>query len=227
MNAAAPPSGGPLLFDDAAGLPAAGEVFLLPGAVGELEAVLNYERLPDAATPIAVACHPHPLYGGTLNNKVVHTLAKAFVGLGVATLRFNFRGVGRSAGRFDQGVGEVQDLLAAVDWLRARFAQSPLWLAGFSFGAFVACSGHRRAGAERLLLVAPPVEMFAFERQCVAEVPWMVIQGGEDEVVAADSVRRWVQRQDKPPRLEWFDDAGHFFHGQLVPLRERIMRAWG
>lgn len=228
MNGAEVKGDGLPLFAAGGGLPEPNRPFLLPGPAGALEAVLNYETLPDAATPIAVVCHPHPLYGGTMDNKVVHTVARAFVELGVLTLRFNFRGVGRSEGRFDKGVGEADDLLAAVAWLRARFGQSPLWLAGFSFGAFVACSAHRRAGAERLLLVAPPVEMFEFGDRCDdVEVPWMVIQGGADEVVAADSVARWVASQSSPPRLEWFDDAGHFFHRRLVPLRERIVQAWG
>jgi len=215
------------VFDDAAGIPASGAGFLLPGPAGMLEAVLTYPAMPDAASPVAVVCHPHPLYGGTLSNKVVHMVAKAFGELGVATLRFNFRGVGRSDGQFDHGIGEVQDMLAAVAWLRGRFAQSPLWLAGFSFGAFVAWSGHRQAGAQRLLLVAPPVAMFEFGRDAAVDVPWMVIQGCADEVVDPRNVSRWVQQQARPPRYECFEDAGHFFHGRLIPLRERIVQAWG
>lgn len=222
------PSGAALpVFDGAAGVPASGTRFLLPGPAGMLEAVLTYSALPDADSPIAVACHPHPLYGGTLSNKVVHMVSKAFGELGAATLRFNFRGVGLSDGQFDHGVGEVQDMLAAVGWLRERFAHSPLWLAGFSFGAFVAWSGHRQAGAQRLLLVAPPVRMFEFTRDDVVDVPWMVIQGCADEVVDANSVSRWVAQQMRPPRYECLDDAGHFFHGRLIPLRERIVDAWG
>ncbi len=216
-----------LRFEGAAGVPASGAGFLLPGPAGMLEAVLTYSALPDATTPVAVVCHPHPLYGGTLHNKVVHMVSKAFGELGAVTLRFNFRGVGRSDGRFDHGVGEVQDMLAAVGWLRARFASSPLWLAGFSFGAFVAWAGYRQAGAARLLLVAPPVDMFDFAREGAVDVPWMVVQGCADEVVDADSVSRWVKRQARAPRYECFDDAGHFFHGRLIPLRERIVQAWG
>ncbi len=214
------------LFDDSTGLPASGAHFLISGPAGVLEAVLTYSALPDASAPIAVVCHPHPLYGGTLSNKVVHMVSKAFGELGAATLRFNFRGVGHSDGQFDQGVGEVQDMLAAVSWMRRRFAQSPLWLAGFSFGSFVAYSGYREAGAERLLLVAPPVDKFEFARDGGVDVPWMVIQGGVDEVVNPESVSCWVEQQLWRPVYERFDDAGHFFHGRLVPLRERIVRAW-
>lgn len=215
------------VFDEVAGTPTSGAGFLLPGPAGMLEAVLTYSALPDAATPIAVVCHPHPLYGGTLNNKVVYTVSKAFGELGAVTLRFNFRGVGHSHGQFDHGVGELRDMLAAVSWLRGRFARSPLWLAGFSFGAFIAHSGYRQAGAQRLLLVAPPVAMFEFPRDAVVDVPWMVIQGCADEVVDPRGVSRWVRQQARPPRYECFEDAGHFFHGQLIPLRKRIVDAWG
>jgi len=214
------------VYDDAVGIPTSGACFLLPGPAGMLEAVLTYSARPDASAPIAVVCHPHPLYGGTLSNKVVHMVSMAFNALGAMTLRFNFRGVGQSDGRFDLGEGEVKDMLAAVGWMRERFEFSPLWLAGFSFGAFVAWSGVRQAGAERLLLVAPPVAMFEFEQNDAVDVPWVVIQGCADEVVDADSVSRWVKQQARPPRYECLNDAGHFFHGRLIPLRERIVHAW-
>ncbi len=215
------------MSDDPAGLPAPGARFSISGPAGVLEAVLTYPVRPDVSAPIAVVCHPHPLYGGTLNNKVVHMVAKAFNELGAATLRFNFRGVGDSGGRFDHGAGEVQDMLAAVRGMRRYFARSPLWLAGFSFGSFVAYSGYREAGAERLLLVAPPVDRFEFVRDGGVDVPWLVIQGGADEVVNPGSVSLWVEQQPRQPVYEHLDDAGHFFHGRLVPLRERIVRAWG
>ncbi len=215
------------VFDDPSGLPVSGSRFLLPGPAGALEAVLTYSLPPAALAPIAVVCHPHPLHGGTLNNKVVYMVAKAFNALGATTLRFNFRGVGDSDGQFDHGVGEVQDMLAVVGWMQRHFARSPLWLAGFSFGSFVAYSGCREAGAERLLLVAPPVDGFEFARDGGVDMPWMVIQGGADEVVNPDSVSLWVEKQPWPPVYECIADAGHFFHGRLVPLRERIVRAWG
>lgn len=215
------------VVDDGDDLPASAANFLISGPAGVLEAVLNYSQVADEVDTIAVVCHPHPLYGGSMTNKVAHTVARAFDALGVVTLRFNFRGVGHSEGEFDQGKGEAQDLLVAVDWLRARFPQARLWLAGFSFGSFVVYSAYKQADAERLLLVAPPVDMFEFAREQTVDVPWMVIQGGEDEVVSADSVTRWVERQARPPRYEYLDDAGHFFHGRLVPLRDGIVQAWG
>ena len=211
-----------------AALPTSGQHFLLPGPEGALEAVLTYaEGAPAMASSIAVVCHPHPLYGGSMTNKVAHTVARACAELDAVALRFNFRGVGASAGHFDQGCGEVRDLLAAVAWLRGRFPQAALWLAGFSFGSFVAYSACREARAERLLLVAPPVDMFAFAPEAAVDVPWMVIQGGADEVVAPESVTRWVAAQPHPPLYRCLDDTSHFFHGRLVPLREIIVEAWG
>ncbi len=138
MNHSVPP-----LYDEPTSSPRDGERFLIPGS-GQgrvLEAQLDVAKTPGSScAPIAVVCHPHPLHGGTLTNKVVHMVAKAFIELGVETLRFNFRGVGKSSGVFDHGAGEVDDLQAAVDWLRVRHPVAPLWLAGFSFGAFVALS---------------------------------------------------------------------------------------
>lgn len=210
--------------------PAAGERFLIPGAVGVLEAVLDIakadvrERLSNP--PIAVVCHPHPQHAGTMNNKVAHTVAKAFAEMGVTTLRFNFRGVGESQGDFDQGIGEVDDLLAAVDWLRARNPQAPLWLAGFSFGAYVALSGQARTRAGRLLLVAPPVAMFDFPPEGGVDIPWMVVQGSNDEIVDPSQVSAWVQQQANVPEYCWMDGVGHFFHGRLIELKQQIHHAW-
>lgn len=218
------------LYNGSAEIPAAGERFLIPGAVGVLEAQLDAAKADVRAglvsPPIAVVCHPHPLHGGTLTNKVAHMVAKTFAEMGVTTLRFNFRGVGESPGEFDHGAGEVDDLLAAVNWLRARYPEAPLWLAGFSFGAYVALSGQARAQAERLLLVAPPVAMFDFPAEGGVTIPWMVVQGSEDEIVAPEQVSTWVHQQANAPEYCWMDGAGHFFHGRLIELKEQIRLAW-
>jgi alpha/beta superfamily hydrolase len=198
--------------------------------VGVLEAQLDAAKADVRARlrkpPIAVVCHPHPLHGGALTNKVAHTVAKAFAEMGVTTLRFNFRGVGQSEGGFDHGIGEVGDLLAAVEWLRARYPEAPLWLAGFSFGAFVALSAQARAQADRLLLVAPPVAMFDFPAEGGVGIPWMVVQGNEDEIVAPAQVSAWVQQQANAPEYVWMEGVGHFFHGRLVELKQQIHHAW-
>ena len=217
------------LYDDPAISPRSGERFLLPGAAPGwvLEAQLDVAKAPRSAnTPVAVVCHPHSLHGGTLNNKVAHMVAKSFVESAVETLRFNFRGVGESSGVFDQGIGEVDDLQAAVSWLRTRHPAAPLWLAGFSFGAFVALSGQAQMKAARLLLVAPPVAMFDFPVESGVAIPWLVIQGGADEIVDPAQVSVWAQQQANAPEYRCLEGAGHFFHGRLIDLRQQIYAAW-
>jgi len=177
--------------------------------------------------PIVVICHPHPLYGGSLKNKVVHILAETFNDMGMLSVSFNFRGVGRSEGRFDEGRGETDDLLAVVKFFRERHPEAPVWLAGFSFGAFVAMRGQREAGAERLLLVAPPVSMFDFADIPEPEIPWMVVQGGRDEIIDPMAVSHWVHDRPNRPLYRWMADADHFFHGRLNRLRDSVMAQWG
>jgi len=215
------------LYDGLEEIPCSGEHFLIPGAVGSLEAVLAQPDLHLPGDPIAVICHPHPLHGGSMANKVVHIVSSTLNQMGLVTLRFNFRGVGHSGGRFDHGRGEVQDLLAVVDWLKQRYPSSPLWLAGFSFGSFVAFSCYKEAGAERLLLVAPPVTKFKFpDIAPPITIPWMVIQGGKDDVVSPQEVSVWAQRQPNPPYYEWLADADHFFHGRLNRIKNAINNQW-
>ena len=176
--------------------------------------------------PIVVLCHPHPLHGGSLSNKVVHILARSATDQGLGTVRFNFRGVGRSQGQFDDGLGETDDLLAVVDWLRQTHADVPLWLAGFSFGAYIALKGHKQVGAERLLLVAPPVTLYDFAPFQTVDIPWWVFQGGADEVIDAAAVEQWVRQLPKGPDYQYFNEAGHFFHGKLNLLRDAAAYAW-
>jgi len=205
--------------------PAQHEEIIIPGPAGQIEAILS---IPAAGEPIAIAvvCHPHSLYGGSLSNKVVHIVSSTFLKLDVPVLRFNFRGVGRSEGEFDQGRGEQADLAAVVVWLRQRYPERPLWLAGFSFGAFVAYHAHRQLQAARLLLVAPPLRVFEFGESHPVEIPWVVVQGSEDEVVSAEAVQQWVQNQPIPPIFEMLEGASHFFHGRLNDLRQRVMKNW-
>ncbi len=203
------------------------EKLFIPGPAGRIQAVLEIPETDAPLPAIAVVCHPHPLYGGSLQNKVVHVLARTFVDMGVAVLRFNFRGVGESQGRFDQGQGEQADLQAAVAWLRQRYPDPPLWLAGFSFGAFVAYLAHREVAASRLLLVAPPLRLFEFGEIRPVEVPWLVIQGSDDEIVSADAVQRWVSTQPEPAEFHLLEGASHFFHGRLNDLRKVVQTSWG
>lgn len=154
-------------------------------------------------------------------------MARAFSDLGALTLRFNFRGVGHSQGGFDHGVGETEDLLEVTQWLQSRYAQTPLWLAGFSFGAAVVLRAGAALQPQRILLVAPPVTQSYFPRDAAIESPWMVVQGAEDEVISAAAVSHWVEAQGNPPDYRSLSGAGHFFHGRLIELRDVIKQAWG
>lgn len=201
--------------------------YQLAGPAGDIECVISTPDSWQPGSPQAICCHPHPLHGGTLHNKVVHILAKTFTEMGAKVVRFNFRGVGMSQGRFDHGEGEQQDLLAVADYLRAEAEEAPLWLAGFSFGAYVAVMAHRQLQPARLVLAAPPVDMYpAMKAQQIVTADWILIQGGADEIVSADAVRQWADGQGIPPYLIWLDAAGHFFHGQLTYLQERIRQHW-
>ncbi len=219
------------LYDGLEDYPCSGENFLIQGPVGVLEAMSagpadSLAGSSQAGTPIAVVCHPHPLHGGTMSNKVVHIIAATFVDMGLPVLRFNFRGVGHSQGRFDHGRGEVDDLVAAVDWMKQRYPDAPLWLAGFSFGSYVAYQAQAKVEAERLLLMAPPVNMYDFTAVDPITIPWMVFQGGKDDLVPAQDVSMWVHQQLNAPRYEWLADADHFFHGRLNRIRTAIKEAW-
>jgi len=197
------------------------EELVIDGPAGDLEALLES---PVDAGPAgcAVVCHPHPVHGGTMTNKVTHTLARSFVGVGFTALRFNFRGVGRSDGVFDEGVGEVDDVLSAITWMRNTAPGLPLWLAGFSFGAAMAIRAAVKAGPDGLISIAPAVSRFAvdFERQ--PDCPWLILQGDEDELVDIEDTLAWVNELDPGPEIEVFPGTEHFFHGRLVQLREAV-----
>lgn len=178
------------------------------------------QRVPSA---VAIICHPHPLHGGTMENKVVTTLERAYRELGISVIRFNFRGVGASAGQFDDGVGELEDLLAVIAWLNEQTSDCRLYLAGFSFGsAMAAAAAYRVKKLEHLLLVAPPIERYRFDLQGEFPCPVCVVQGGSDERVNALGVYSWVSALRSEVSLVRMPKAGHFFHGLLVPLRREV-----
>jgi alpha/beta superfamily hydrolase len=199
--------------------PPAAQALGIQGPAGVLEALLE-EPPPAPASAFAVLCHPHPLYGGTMQNKVVHTLARTCHEHGLPTLRFNFRGVGASAGSFDEGRGEVQDALAVVDWGRARWPGTPLVLGGFSFGALVALRAAAQALPARLISVAPAVAGAAPIE--APRCPWIIIQGDADEVVNYREVQAFAARFDPPPLLRILPGVEHFFHGRLAELRDAV-----
>jgi alpha/beta superfamily hydrolase len=168
----------------------------------------------------AVLCHPLSTHGGTMQNKVVHTLAKAAAAKGISALRFNFRGVGMSAGSFDEGAGETDDALAAMRWMEEARPGSNLLLGGFSFGSYVAMRAAAEHPPTAMISIAPPVRMFEFATLHPPSCPWLMIQGDDDEIVDATDVINWVRTLKQPPELHIMEGAGHFFHGRLVELRD-------
>lgn len=196
------------------------ERLAVDGPAGPIEVVINVPG--PALRGIALVCHPNPVQGGTLDNKVVQTLAKAFFGLGYAAVRFNFRGVGQSAGTFDEGIGETDDALAVLAHARHRFGEAlPVALAGFSFGSYVVTRAASSVQAERLVLIAPAVGRFA-----VQDVPadTIVVHGEEDDVVPLADVFGWARPQQLP--IVVFPGCGHFFHGRLPQLARTVTSMW-
>ena len=197
------------------------EAFLIDGPAGKLQALLEMPRMQESAGA-AVVCHPHPEHGGTLENKVVHTLARAFLAKGFAVLRFNFRGVGKSEGAFDEGRGETADALAAVQEMRGRYAGTELWLAGFSFGAAIAIRAAADVRPDGLVSVAPAVSRVSGAAGPEPRCPWLIIQGDDDELVSVGDTIEWVNSLEPGPELQIFQETSHFFHGKLVRLRNAV-----
>lgn len=155
-----------------------------------------------------------------MHNKVVTMTVRALRECGITTLRFNFRGVGHSDGQFDHGIGELDDLRTVAAWARTQHPDKTLWLAGFSFGAWVALRGAVELSAAALISIAPPVgRSWAFSDLALPTMPWLVIQGQADEIVDASAVRQWVMGLPQPPQLIEMPDTSHFFHRKLIDLR--------
>jgi len=202
------------------------ERVIITGPAGALEAVAETPAGFGGAQ-CAVICHPHPLYGGTMDNKVVTITARALQEAGIATVRFNFRGVGASEGSFDDGRGETEDALAVADWAIRRWPAARLSVAGFSFGSFVAFQLASRRPVERLYTIAPPVQRFDFATHRVPAVPWVVIQGDRDELVDVAAVLEWTRSVVPPPTVVVIEGAEHFFHGRLNDLRTAVQANLG
>lgn len=190
------------------------------GPAGQLQVLVEH---PDSEPrALAVICHPHPLHGGSLNNKIVHQLSRTFTGMGAVSVRFNFRGVGDSEGVYDEGRGELQDLFAVVAAFREEQGDLPLWLAGFSFGGVIAVQAAGNLQPARLITVAPAVNYFPDQAIDLPKTDWLLLQGDADDIVPAASVRSWIAGLPVPPTLSLFAGAGHFFHGRLNELRQTI-----
>ena len=197
----------------------------IAGPVGQLEAL--YLDSPEPRG-LALICHPNPVQGGTMLNKVVSTLQRTARDAGFITLRFNYRGVGASAGSHDMGTGEVDDAQAAAQWLRARHPDLPLTLLGFSFGGFVAASlgGRLEAKGEtlaRLFMVAPAVMRLGDQDPLPQHGALTLIQPETDEVIDPQLVYDWSAALDRPHELLKVAECGHFFHGKLTDLKDLVM----
>ena len=198
----------------------------IDGPAGVLVCAIDEPAAGTLLRGIAVLCHPHPQHGGTMDNKVVITLARAFVLLGYRAVRFNFRGVGGSAGSWDEGRGEIDDALAVIAQQRAAHPGLPLALAGFSFGGFVAAQAADRLAAadpvQRLVLVGPATSRFTMPARVAPDT--VVIHGEADDVVPLSATLDWARPQVLPVIV--LPGVGHFFHGQLTLLKNQVVQAW-
>jgi uncharacterized protein len=197
--------------------------FFFTGGVGRIEAML---MVPAGASDqhIALLGHPHSLHGGSMNNKVITTLARAFRDLGIRSLRFNFRGVGHSAGQFDAGKGESEDMLALMELCAEASPDVRFLLAGFSFGSYVAWRASALKAHDLLLMVAPPVHHFDYLEFSSSPAHWHIIQGDADEIVPLQTVLDFAAHFTPPLPIVRFAETGHFFHGHLLKLREEVVR---
>jgi uncharacterized protein len=198
------------------------ESHLLEGPAGKLEALLEP---PEDGEPrqAALVCHPHPLYGGTMHNKVVYRVARALRQSGCVVLRFNFRGVGRSQGQHARGIGEIEDARAALDWLRGRYPALPYTLAGFSFGSRVILSlGCALGDAVRLIALGFPARIEQPGALAHCRVPKVFIQSTHDEHGPRTEMEAFVAHLPEPKRLLWVEARDHFFAGGLDQLEAAV-----
>ncbi|WP_347251941.1 hypothetical protein [Legionella sp.] len=197
--------------------------FLFTGLIGQLEAVLTMP--PNATTHyIALLGHPHSLQGGTMNNKVVTTMARACKELAIPSLRFNFRGVGQSEGVYDAGDGESEDMLALMRLCQEEIPTAQFIFAGFSFGSYVAYRAAARAESKLLITIAPPVHHYDY-RELATPHPWLILQGDEDEVVPLSLVLEFATACSPPLAVHRFAETSHFFHGKLIELKEQLVKS--
>lgn len=200
---------------------------LISGPAGRIEA--RYQPSKNRNAPIAIVLHPHPEHGGTMNNKVSYALFRTFVEQGFSTLRFNFRGVGRSEGKFDRGEGELSDAAACLDWLQVQNPEPrQCWVAGFSFGAWICMQLlMRRPELDGFVAVAPPANLYDFTFLAPCPVPGLVLQGDQDEIVPKESVQKLSQRLAAQRGLfidyRVIPGADHFFAGQLPTMTDHVV----
>ncbi len=193
----------------------------IAGPAGPLEALLD---LPEGEPrAVAVFGHPHPLHGGTMHTKALYQAAKAMPRIGVAALRFNFRGVGRSGGTFDSGDGEKDDFRAALSFVEQRFPDLPIWAAGMSFGSWIALSvGAEDTRVALLLAVAPPVDRYDFDALKTSTLPKFIVHGESDELISIKEIRKFYAQIPEPKELVTIEDANHLFEGKTSLVGEAV-----
>ena len=193
----------------------------IAGPAGPLEALLDEPEGEPRA--VAVFGHPHPLHGGTMHTKALYQAAKAMPRIGVAALRFNFRGVGRSGGTFDSGPGEKEDFTAAIDFVSDRFPDLPVWAAGMSFGSWIAMTtGAEEPRVSLLLAIAPPVDRYDFDALRTCTLPKFIIHGEEDELISIKEIRKFYSQIPEPKELVTIEYANHLFEGKTPLVGEAV-----
>jgi len=197
------------------------ESHLLDGAAGKLECLL--EEPEEELREACLVCHPHPLYGGTMHNKVVYRMARALRRSGSVVLRFNFRGVGKSQGSHDHGAGEFEDARILLDWLRSRYPELPFSTAGFSFGSRIASRvGCSLNDTNRTILVGFPTSNGGFEHLKTCYVPKVFIQSTNDQYGPRTQLESLYASFAEPKQIQWIEASDHFFQGGLDALEETI-----
>jgi alpha/beta superfamily hydrolase len=197
------------------------EQLFIDGPAGRLQGLY---KPGDAGQAAVVICHPHPQHGGTMHNKVIYRMGRAFEDSGCSVLRFNFRGVELSDGSWDEGRGEADDVAAALDWIHLKNTASPLWLAGFSFGCYAGLQAARYdKRVSRLFAVAPAVNLWPFDFMAGNTIPLTVIAGTADEIVPFDAIADWAGSQASAT-FHSVEDAGHFFAGHLEQVRHALLQ---
>lgn len=195
---------------------------LIDGPVGDLE--LSVLTPNEPINYVMVICHPNPVQGGTMDNKVVTTVERSCNKLDIISIRFNFRGVGSSEGLHDNGLGEQQDLLSVLKWIKKEFPEKSLILSGFSFGAYVAYRVVNNQQVAGFVCIGAPVTMKHYSWDSLPVCPWIIIHGEEDEVISYEDIVIWHTNLVKKPKLISFEGTTHFFHGKLVLLQETITK---
>ena len=192
------------------------ERLVIDGPAGDLQALYQPGQVDK---PAVVVCHPHPLYGGTMRNKVVYWIARVFEDLGFTVVRFNFRGVEQSHGQWADGIGEADDAVAVVDWLQAKLPGSEIWLAGFSFGTYAGLlAAAKDPRIARIFAVAPAVNFWSFDFVQQEQRPLLVISGKEDELVPFEQVQAWISTLPEHVGFYPVEGAGHFFPDHMSEM---------